>query len=186
MTRFLMLPLLLAIGSCSSGPKDVVIALEGATLLDGAGGRPIDDALIVIRNGKIEAVARVNEIKVPKNAERVNLVGKTIVPGFIDAHVHVERWAVPRLLAWGVTSVRDMNDNADSALALKRDVNLGSIVGPRIYSAGGMIDGAPATYPGATGVRTPEEARRAVDARAVGGSAGADFVKAYTGLTPDL
>jgi imidazolonepropionase-like amidohydrolase len=178
--------LLVAIGSCRSGPKDVVIALEGATLLDGAGGRPIDDALIVIRNGRFEAVARVNEIKVPKNAERVSLVGKTIVPGFIDAHVHVERWAVPRLLAWGVTAVRDMNDNADSALALKRDVNLGSILGPRIFSAGGMIDGAPATYPGATGVRTTEEARRAVDARAVGGAAGADFVKAYTGLTPEL
>ncbi len=163
--------------------QDVIIALEGATLIDGAGGRPVDDALIVIRNGKIEAVARVSEIEIPKKAERVNLVGKTIVPGFIDAHVHLERWAVPRLLAWGVTSLRDMTDQGDSAFAVKRDVNLGSVLGPRIFSAGGMIDGAPTTYPGATGVRTAEEARRAVDTRAV---ANADFIKIYTGLTPEL
>ena len=163
--------------------QDVVIALEGATLIDGAGGRPINDALIIIRNGRIEAVARVNEIEVPKKAERISLVGKTIVPGLIDAHVHLERWAMPRLLAWGVTSVRDMTDHGDSALAVKRDVNLGSVVGPRIFSAGGMIDGAPATYPGATGVRSGEEARRAVDVRAV---ANADFIKIYTGITPEL
>lgn len=163
--------------------EDTVITLEGATLLDGTGGRPIEDAIIVIRNGKIEAVARVNEIPVPKGAERVTLVGKTVIPGLIDAHVHLERWAVPRLLAWGVTSVRDMSDNGDTALAIKRDVNLGAVLGPRVFSAGGMIDATPTTYPGATGVRTPEEARRAVDTRAV---ANADFIKTYTGLTPAL
>src|SRR5262245_45388981 len=159
---------------CQSGPKDTVIALEGATLIDGAGGRPINDALVIIRNGKIEAVARVNEIPIPKHAERVSLVGKTIIPGLIDAHVHLERWALPRYVAWGVTSVRDMNDDADSALALKRDVNLGSVLGPRIFSAGGMIDVVPATYPHATAVRSGEEARRAVDKRAVDN---ADFIK---------
>jgi imidazolonepropionase-like amidohydrolase len=162
---------------------DSLIVLEGATLIDGAGGRPIDDAIIVIRNGRIEAVARVNEIPVPKGAERVNLVGKTVVPGFIDAHVHLERWALPRLLAWGVTSVRDMSDDGDTALAIKHDVNLGAVLGPRVFSAGGMIDGAPTTYPRATGVRTPDEARRGVDTRAV---ANADFIKIYTGITPEL
>lgn len=169
--------------ACQKQPDDVVVALEGATLIDGAGGRPVPDALILIRNGQIAAVARVNEIEIPKNAERVSLVGKTIMPGLIDAHIHLERWAVARLLAWGVTSVRDMNDNGDSAFAIRNDVNLGSITGPRVFSAGGMIDAVPTTYPGATGVRTPEEARRAVDTRAV---ANADFIKVYTGLSPDL
>jgi imidazolonepropionase-like amidohydrolase len=163
--------------------QDTIIALEGATLIDGTGGRPIEDAVIVIRNGTIEAVARVNEIPVPKGAQRVDLVGKTVVPGFIDAHVHLERWAVPRYLAWGVTSVRDLSDDGDTALAIKHDVNLGAVLGPRVFSAGGMIDAAPTTYPRATGVRTAEEARRAVDTRAV---ANADLIKVYTGLTPEL
>jgi imidazolonepropionase-like amidohydrolase len=86
-------------------------------------------------------------------------------------------------VAWGVTSVRDMDDDADSALAIKRAVNSGAELGPRVYSADGMIDAVPTTYPHATGVRTGEEARRAVDKRAVDN---ADFIKVYTGLTPEL
>src|SRR6185503_11019238 len=138
------LVVLLALAGCGKlgGSKDSVIALEGATLIDGAGGAPKTDAVIIIRNGRIEAVARVNEIQIPKNAERVNVVGKTIIPGLIDAHAHVERWAAQRYLVWGVTTVRDLHGGADSVLALKNDMNLGSILGPRMFVAGAMIDGA--------------------------------------------
>ena len=160
-----------------------VIALEGATLIDGTGGAPKEDALILIRNGHIQAVARVNEIPIPNGAQVINLVGKTIIPGLIDAHAHVERWAVPRYLAWGVTTVRDLHNTTDSAIALKNDLNLGAVVGPRMFTAGAMIDGSPATYPNATGVTTGTEARKAVDQRAV---AGADYLKIYTKITPTL
>lgn len=178
---------LLAVGllaaACSKAGEGVV-ALEGARLIDGSGGRPIEDALILVRNGHIEAVARVNEIRVPKGAVVVNLAGKTIVPGLIDSHAHVERWAIPRYLAWGVTTVRDMGGgDYDTAFALKTDLNLGSVLGPRMFTAGAMIDGAPATYPTATEAATGDEARRAVDQRAV---AGADYIKIYTKITPDL
>src|SRR5712692_7751723 len=164
-------------------PKDRVIALEGATLIDGAGGAPKPDALIIIRNGHIEAIARVNEIPIPRSAERVNLVGKTIIPGLIDAHAHVERWAAGRYVAWGVTTVRDLHGGTDTVIALRNEMNLGSIVGPRMFSAGAMIDGTPSTYPNATGIRTPDEARRAVDQHAV---AGVDYLKVYTKVTPNL
>jgi imidazolonepropionase-like amidohydrolase len=163
--------------------SDRVIALEGATLIDGAGGPPKRDALIIIRNGHIETIARVNEIEVPKNAERINLVGKTIIPGLIDAHAHVERWATERYVAWGVTTVRDLHGGTDTVLSLKNELNLGSILGPRMFSAGAMIDGTPTTYPNATGVATPDQARRAVDQHAV---AGVDYLKVYTKITPSL
>ena len=120
-----------------------MIALEGATLIDGSGGPPKSDALILIKDGAIKAVARVNEIKVPRGTERINLLGKTIIPGLIDADAMVERWALPRYVAWGVTSVRDVHSPADSGFALKRDVDLGSIVGPRVYTAGAAIDSFP-------------------------------------------
>lgn len=179
------LGLLLALVGCGKlgGSKDRVIALEGATLIDGAGGAPKTDAVIIIRNGRIEAVARVNEIQIPSNAERVNVVGKTIIPGLIDAHAHVERWAAGRYLAWGVTTVRDLHGGADSVLALKNELNLGSILGPRMFTAGAMIDGGRPTYPNATGVATADQARRAVDLRAV---AGVDHLKIYTKITPAL
>jgi imidazolonepropionase-like amidohydrolase len=180
----LVVLLLLLTASCSRfGSKDRVIALEGATLIDGAGGEPKQDALIIIRNGHIEAIARVNQIAVPKNAERINLVGKTIIPGLIDAHAHVERWAAGRYVAWGVTTVRDLHGGTDSMIALKNAMNLGSILGPRMFVAGAMIDGAPATYPNATGVSTGDQARRAVDQHAV---AGVDYLKIYTKITPAL
>jgi hypothetical protein len=160
-----------------------MIALEGATLIDGAGGAPKTDALILIKDGTIKAVAQVNEIKIPRGAQRISLVGKTIIPGLIDAHAHVERWALPRYLAWGVTSVRDMHSPGDSGYALKKDLDLGAVLGPRMFTAGAGIDGMSATLPGASAVAGEEEARQAVDQRAV---AGADFVKVYTKITPDL
>jgi len=177
------LMLLLGLAGCTSSGAGV-IALEGATLIDGSGGQPVRDALVLVKQGHIEAVARVNEIPVPRGARVVNLIGKTIIPGLIDAHAHVERWAAERYLVWGVTAVRDLGAlSTDSAIALKNDFDLGSVLGPRMLTSGAMIDGAPATYPTATAVRTAAEARRAVDLRAV---AGADHVKIYTKFTADL
>jgi len=164
-------------------PGEGMIALEGATLIDGSGRDPVKDALLLVKNGHIEAVARVNEVQVPRGAERISLVGKTIIPGLIDAHTHVERWATLRYVAWGVTTVRDVHSDNDSAFVLKNDLNLGSVLGPRMFTAGAMIDGAPPTYANATAVRTGAEARKAVDQRAI---AGADWVKIYTRITPEL
>ena len=173
---------LLAVACKPSG--DGMIALEGATLLDGSGGEPVRDALILIRNGHIQTVARVNDVEVPRGAQVVSLIGKTIIPGLIDAHAHVESWAGERYLAWGVTTVRDLGaSSTDSSIALKNAFNLGSLRGPRTLTSGAMIDGVPPTYPTATGVRTSTDVRKAVDQRAV---AGADYVKIYTKFTADL
>jgi hypothetical protein len=68
-------------------------------------------------------------------------------------------------------------------VALKNAMNLGSILGPRMFVAGAMIDGTPTTYPNATGVATPDQARRAVDLHAV---PGVDYLKIYTKITPAL
>lgn len=175
--------LLLVVGCSRFKSSDRVIALEGATLIDGSGGDPKRDALIIIRNGHVEAVARVNEIPIPRGAERVNLVGKTVIPGLIDSHAHVERWAARRYIAWGVTTVRDLHGGTDSIVALKNEMNLGSIIGPRMFVAGAMIDGVPPTYPNATGIATADQARRAADLHAV---AGVDYLKIYTKITPAL
>ena len=64
-----------------------------------------------------------------------------------------------------------------------RDVNRGAVAGPRIYSAGAMIDGLPTTYPDAIGANSPRDARKAVD-RLV--NAGADLIKVYTRVDPAL
>src|SRR5256884_3946389 len=163
---------------------DGVVALEGATLLDGSGREPVKDALILVKNGHIQAVARVNEVAVPRGAREISLIGKTVIPGLIDAHAHVERWALERYVAWGVTTVRDLGAmSTDSAIALKNDCDLGAVLGPRLFTSGAMIDGVPPPYPTATGVAEASAARKAVDRRAV---VGTDLLKIYTKITPSL
>ena len=168
---------------CRRAPPDG-LALVGATLIDGSGGPPLADAAIVVRRGRIESVGTRTDFTLPPDTREIDVAGRWIIPGLIDAHAHVERWAVERYVAWGVTTVRDLGaSGTDSSLALKRDLDLGSVRGPRMFTSGAMIDGAAPTYATATAVRTSSEVRKAVDQRAV---AGADYVKIYTKFTADL
>jgi imidazolonepropionase-like amidohydrolase len=177
--------LLLAIGSlaaCRRSSPDGV-ALVGATLFDGSGGPLLSNSVVVVRGGRIESVGTRAGFQLPARTREVDVTGRWIIPGLIDAHAHVEPWALPRYLAWGVTTVRDVHGTLDSVLRLRARVNLGAVAGPRIYSAGAMIDGLPTTYPDAIGANSPRDARKAVD-RLV--NAGADLIKVYTRVDPPL
>ena len=181
--RWLGVMALLALAACTSRQKDR-IALVGGNVISGAGDPVLRDAVIVVYQGKIETVAPREGFEIPKTAAEVDVTGSWIIPGLIDGHAHVERWALGRYVAAGVTSVRDLHGQQDSILTLSEEASLGGLVAPRIYSAGAMIDGPPATYQDATEVRRPrDQARRAVDARAV---AGVDYLKIYTHITPEL
>ena len=158
-------------------------AYVGASVLDGSGGPPIDDALILVSHGRIEQIVPGGSSKVPRGATVVNLNGKWVVPGFIDGHTHVQRWTLTRYLAYGVTSVRDVGGNTDSLVSLRSDVDGGKILGPRLFISGAMIDGAPATWPGATEVFKPEDARRAVDKLVL---ANVSQIKIYTKIDRPL
>jgi len=161
------------------------IALVGATLLDGSGGPALPDAAVVVRGGRIESIGLRAAFHLPKRTREVDVSGRWIIPGLIDAHVHVApamSWAPPRFLAWGVTTVRDAHGGMAS-LSLKRRSNKGTPEGPRVYPAGAMIDGRPPTYSDAIAVSSESEARKGVD-RLV--SAGADFIKVYTRIDPPL
>jgi imidazolonepropionase-like amidohydrolase len=173
---------LCSLAGCRRAPPDG-IALLGATLIDGSGGPALPDAAIVVRRGRIESVGTRAGFQLPGRTLQVDVAGRWIIPGLIDAHAHVEPWALPRYLAWGVTTVRDLHGDLDTILRLRRQVNSGAVPGPRIYSAGAMIDGLPTTYPDAIGANRPRDARKAVD-RLV--NAGVDLVKVYTRVDPTL
>ena len=170
------------LAGCRRGAPDGV-ALVGATLIDGSGGPALPDAAIVVRHGRIESVGTRAGFQLPPRTLEVELRDRWIIPGLIDAHAHVEPWALPRYLAWGVTTVRDEHGDLETILRLRDRVNRGAVPGPRIYSVGAMIDGLPTTYPDALGASTPRDARKAVD-RLV--NAGADLVKVYTRVDPTL
>jgi len=174
--------LLALVGGCADeGPHP--IALVGATILDGNGGRPLHDGVILVRGRTIEAVGAREDVPLPSGTVQVDVSGSWIIPGLIDAHAHTRIWALPRYVAYGVTTVRDVHNDQDSVFVLAEAADLGSMISPRIYAAGAMLDGAPPTFPTATVVTTTREARQAVDRLSV---AGARLVKVYTRITPGL
>jgi imidazolonepropionase-like amidohydrolase len=168
--------------SCRQKPPDGV-ALLGATVIDGSGGPALSDAVIVVRRGKIESVGARAGFQLPDRTTEVDVSGRWIIPGLIDSHAHVAEWSLPRYLAWGVTTVRDLHGGLEQSLALRGQVNRGELAGPRMYSAGAMIDGLPTTYPDALGANRPGDARKAVD-RLV--NSGVDLIKIYTRIDPPL
>lgn len=176
-----LLALGLSAGCRPEGPPRV--ALLGATVVDGTGGPPLRDAVVLVQGARIEAIAPRAGFDLPRGTREVDVTGRWIIPGLIDAHAHAARWAFPRYLAWGVTSVRDVHGSLDSVLALRDAANLHAIAGPRLFVAGAMLDAPPATYPDALPAGDADAARRAVDRLAV---AGVDFVKTYTRITPAL
>lgn len=171
-----------ALGGCRDRTPEGT-ALVGATVIDGSGSAPIVDAVIIIRGTRIESVTPRAGFTIPKHTRTVDVSGRWIIPGLIDAHAHVAPWTLPRYVSWGVTSVRDLHGTLDTILALRERANVNAVVSPRIYSAGAMIDGVPTTYPDAVPAATPVDARKAVDRLAV---AGVDYLKIYTRVNPTL
>ena len=70
-------------------PVSDAVVFEGATLLVGDGSAPITNAVFVVEDGSFTAVGSAGSIDPPAGAERVDLTGKTVIPGLIDAHLHL-------------------------------------------------------------------------------------------------
>jgi imidazolonepropionase-like amidohydrolase len=142
----------------ASGP----IALVGATLVDGTGKPAISDAVVVVRDGRIAAAGSRASVAIPGDAKRIDVQGKTLVPGLWDMHTHLHQleW-IPIYLAAGVTSVRDMGNELPFVVPLRRAVETGKAPGPHILLAG-LIDGDGPNAFGALSASTPDEGRAIV------------------------
>ena len=86
-----------------------VVAIVGATLIDGRGGAPLMDAVVIVRGEKIVAVGNRTAMSIPAGAEVIEAKGLTLLPGLIDSHFHIDGDdPLPALyLRHGITSVRD-------------------------------------------------------------------------------
>jgi imidazolonepropionase-like amidohydrolase len=135
------------------------VALVGATLIDGTGTPALNDSTVLIQGGKIVSAGLRDKVKLPKDAQIVDLTGKTIVPGLWDMHAHFEQveWG-PVYLAAGVTTVRDCGNEFEFITAVREAINSGHGVGPRLLLAG-IVDGSGPIALGVARVDTPEQAR---------------------------
>jgi hypothetical protein len=173
-------------GLARSGEAGAGIAIVGATVIPMTeGSTALPDRTVLVRGGRIIAVGERGSVKVPAGARVIDGSGRYLIPGLADAHVHLEYIEDPNVLklfvANGVTSVRSM-DGRPYILDWRRQVEAGALVGPRIVTAGPIIDGSPPAREDNLAAADAAAARAAVAAQA---AAGYDFVKLYTNLSAD-
>jgi imidazolonepropionase-like amidohydrolase len=189
--------------------------VQHARLIDGNGGAPIEDSALVVEDGRITYAGPFAGASIPDGAQLINMPGKTIVPGIINAHGHVgltkdlkqdqanyTRANVIRNLqiyaSYGVTTTTDMGTSLDSILEFRDQRNKGEFEGARVLSAVHgftAMDGYPTRVAGVKGaayeVSSPDQARKLVDELA---DDGADLIKMwvdshhgeYPKLAPDI
>lgn len=171
-----------ALAGCCPTPSSADLVLIGGTLIDGTGADLVSDGAVAIQDSRIVAVGKSAQVKVPKTAQVIDVGGATILPGFINAHVHGS-YNEDTLKAWaqgGVTTVRDMANGLPpkEAFAL-RDSMRDNLQCARLVACGPMVT-VPRGYPiaiwggNAITITSPEDARQKVDQLL---DDGADFVK---------
>ena len=162
----------LLIGRNSAQGAGDELTLINGLLIDGTGADAVPDGVVVIRKGRILAVGPRAQIEIPSNANTFDVQGGTILPGFINAHVHAA-YSAQILKAWaqgGVTSVRDLGAFGPYSPALfeTRNSLRADPKCARLVAAGSFINvkgGYPVAHWGgyAVTITSPEEARRAVN-----------------------
>lgn len=162
-------------------------ALVGGTLIDGYGGKPLLNSVIIIEGERIKAIGTVGNIEIPKGAEIISTEGMSVMPGLWDMHVHLminghsdyNHWdkkymgiqesvimpsSAHQLLLAGVTSARDLGGPLGPSISVRDRINKGEIPGPTMYMSGPFIQHEP--YPGTAefrwGVKGAEDARAKV------------------------
>jgi len=147
--------------SASHGVLAETLYLTAAHMIDTAAGKVIDNPAVLIKGDRIMAVGTQSSLAAPKDARRIDLGGKTILPGLIDMHVHItaradqngyESLAVTTAaeaisgvanagttLRAGFTTVRNVGAGGFSDIALRDSINRGETIGPRIIASGPAI-----------------------------------------------
>jgi imidazolonepropionase-like amidohydrolase len=182
------------------------IAIRNITLIDGTGAPARSAQTIITRGNRIAAVGHVDSVRVPPGSRIIDGRGLHIVPGFIDMHAHyamgpvtIDTTSKPAtmrmtydhaagvemlqtLQAFGITTLRNPGGPTREAVALRDSVRLGLRRGPRIFTAGEVIDVVQAE--GLVSQITNEREMRAEVARQA--AMGVDYVKLYASLPPAL
>jgi hypothetical protein len=155
-----------------------LIVLTGATVIDGTGSASKPHAVVIVNDNKIvDVLTKSSKYYAHYSHQAVNvlnLTGKYIIPGLFDMHAHVAGVSnsynqsksenmLRMLLANGITTIRNPGGPTEQAVALKKDVASGKITGPRIFTAGRLINDPqiPVPFVGKQ-VKTEQEVRQEV------------------------
>src|SRR2546426_6545842 len=162
------------------------LAVSGATVFDGTGRPPIENATVLIEGDRVVSVGSAATTPIPRGATIIDGKGKFVTPGLVDMHVHVytpEKWHPEFFLAAGVTTVLDLGGQLRDVAGYRAVVESGARPGPRILFTGPMLEEGE-MYPGFAGFCRRFDAARTeaeVDALA---DAGVDGIELYVTVRP--
>jgi imidazolonepropionase-like amidohydrolase len=182
--RIIAFGFLLSVAASPAQTADLK-ALIGGTLIDGFGGAPIRNSIVLIDGDRISAIGQVGTLAVPDDAEVISTEGMSVLPGLWDMHVHLminghtdyTHWdetypdqfesvimpaSAHQLLLAGVTSARDLGAPLEASINVRDAINAGRLPGPTLYVSGPFIQKTP--YPGTEAFRWGVDGAR--DARA--------------------
>jgi imidazolonepropionase-like amidohydrolase len=171
------------VASGFSAPTKPVIALVGGRLIDGTGKPPVENSVVILREGKIAAAGPAASTPVPEGAQVVDAHGKSVLPGLWEMHAHFEQveWG-PIYLAAGVTTARDVANEFEFIVAARDAIASGHGIGPRLLMAG-VVDGTSPMALGIQRVDTAEQARTQVQKYK---AAGFQQIKIYSSVKPEM
>jgi Amidohydrolase family len=157
-------------------PQQQVLVIQGGTLIDGNGGAPLQNAVIIIQGNRITAVGRAGTVQIPAGAHVIDASGKWITPGLIDSMSFGSWMFGEAYLHFGVTTAVANAGRGDEGLAERDAINHGMYEGPRMFTP-------VATHRGRD-LETADHARALVKALV---ARGADIIGAQDGdASPEL
>jgi Tol biopolymer transport system component/imidazolonepropionase-like amidohydrolase len=128
------------------------IAFTNARVITMKGNEVIENATVLVEGNQIMAIGQTGAMTIPTTAKQIDCSGKTILPGFIDAHAHGDHfrtgitpqkhWAYFANLAFGVTTMHDPSANTEMVFAQSEMIKAGLMTGPRVFSTGTILYGA--------------------------------------------
>jgi imidazolonepropionase-like amidohydrolase/dienelactone hydrolase len=120
------------------------VAIIGAQLIDGLGGMPVDDSVVIVENNRITAAGARQNVVIPEDAQQVDASGITVMPGLIDAHFHslMDNDLLHSYLQKGITTLRDPGH----PFSFYQSLNFAEKQVPRVFLTGAHLDGFPPVW----------------------------------------
>jgi imidazolonepropionase-like amidohydrolase/Tol biopolymer transport system component len=138
--------------SIDAPPASSIIAFTGGRVVTMKGDEVIEDGVVLVEGNRIKAVGRKGQVAIPANARTIDATGKTVLPGFVDAHWHgpfgadgmipQQNWHTDASLAFGVTTIHDPSNDNGEIFSAAEMARTGSIRAPRVFSTGMILYGA--------------------------------------------